>query len=223
MTNQPEVPDSSTASPGEPAAANSGDNDAAIFTQADADRIALKARNEAKRSAYNTLLEELGLNDVDTLKARVKDSITREQSERTELEKLQAEIATRDSAMKAMEEKLKDSALDRAVIEAAADLKFYNWQEAKKLADLSGVDTSTTDGGASAVKSALEELAKGSPHLIQSDQPATPPKQQGAGVMNPGTKIGLTGADLKNMSPQEVLRLMQEHPDAVDHALRNPD
>jgi len=161
------------------------------------------------------------LDDLNAIKAerdRLAAEKQRAEDARLAEEKKWEELATKRAAEnEALQAKLKDAALDRAVITAAADLKFHNWQEAKKLADLSGVDTSTNDGGASAVTSILEQLAKDSPHLIRSEDGQSQP-QQGAGVMNPTGKVSLRFKDLQAMDREQIMRLSDEE---IEAALRD--
>lgn len=167
-----------------------------------------------------TRLDDLTAKEAELARLRAEKQQA-EDAKLAEQQKWQELAEQRQARIAELENKAKDSDLDKAVMQAANDLKFHSWQEAKKLADLSGVDTSTTDGGASAVKTALQQLADQSPHLVKSEDTTTA-QQQGARVINPAGKVSLTAADLEKMTPQAVLKLMQDDPGAVDAALQNP-
>lgn len=70
---------------------NSGSSEL-TFTQADLDRIAAKTRAEARQATQKTLLEELGVDSLDSLKTFVTAQREREEAELSEAQQLQKKL-----------------------------------------------------------------------------------------------------------------------------------
>jgi hypothetical protein len=90
-TPTPESTDNSQASPPATPQGNNGGNEAA-FSQADVDRITTRARHEAREIVQKKLLEDLGLESIDSLKSIITDAQKRKESEMSEAQKLQLQI-----------------------------------------------------------------------------------------------------------------------------------
>lgn len=85
------TPDTPTTQPDTPQGKDGG-KDETYLTQEEVNAIVGKTRKEARQAAQNALLEELGLESTDTLKALVKAEKERQEAEMTEAQKLQKQL-----------------------------------------------------------------------------------------------------------------------------------
>jgi len=150
-------------------AGNGGDNkpEGGLFTQEELNRIASERAARAKQAAINELLGELGLKSTDELSAFVKAHKEREEAEMSELEKAQRELEQLRSTNKTLVEQRKRDRLEAAVLLTAKDLGFADPYDALAMLDTSAVEV-TDDGEVRGHDTALKELAKIKPYLINN-------------------------------------------------------
>lgn len=96
--------------------------------------------------------------------------------EKSDTDKAKEDASKAESKAQKLAAKLRDSALDNAIIKAAGGLKFRDIDDALKLIDRDAIDIDQDDDDPSeinldedSVKAALEKLAKAKPHLIVAD------------------------------------------------------
>lgn len=96
--------------------------------------------------------------------------------EKSDTDKAKEDASKAESKAQKLAAKLRDSALDNAIIKAAGGLKFRDIDDALKLIDRDAIDVDQDDDDPSeinldedSVKAALEKLAKAKPHLIMAD------------------------------------------------------
>lgn len=96
-----------------------------------------------------------------------------EGKDKSDTDKAKEDASKAESKAQKLAAKLRDSALDNAIIKAAGGLKFRDIDDALKLIDRDAIDIEQDDDDPSeidldedTVKAALEKLAKAKPHLI---------------------------------------------------------
>lgn len=100
----------------------------------------------------------------------------KENQEKSESDKAKENASKAESKAQKLAVKLRDSAIDNAIIKAAGKLKFRDTDDALKLVDREDIDIEQDEDDPTkieldedSVKSALDKLAKAKPHLIQAD------------------------------------------------------
>lgn len=95
---------------------------------------------------------------------------------KSDTDKAKEDASKAESKAQKLAVKLRDSALDNAIIKAAGGLKFRDIDDALKLVDRDAIDIEQDDDDPSeidldeeSVKTALEKLAKAKPHLIVAE------------------------------------------------------
>lgn len=93
--------------------------------------------------------------------------------DKSDTDKAKEDTSKAESKAQRLALKLRDSALDNAIIKAAGSLKFRDIDDALKLIDRNDIDVEQDEDDPSeieldeaSVKAALEKLAKAKPHLI---------------------------------------------------------
>ena len=179
----PVVPPVTPPAPEPPPTAGKAGTEApeAKFSQADLDRIAGETRKSAKSAERAALLKELGVEDLDAVKAAMQAAQEAAKAKMTETERAAAEMAELNKRLQLAEagkteaEQARKAALLEAEIVSKASGRFANPRAAAKLADLSKVEFK--DGKFSGVDEALTALAEAEPWtLAQAGKgPVTPP------------------------------------------------
>lgn len=91
-TNTQQTTDTTQASQPETSQGSTEGTQEALFTQSHVDTIATRARKEAREIERKKVLEDLGIENFDSLKSLLKEHQDRKQAEMSELEKAQAQI-----------------------------------------------------------------------------------------------------------------------------------
>jgi hypothetical protein len=173
------------------------------MTQEAFDNLMKERVGRAKNSAVSGLLSDVGLEDVDGLKAALTEWTKIKDEQKTELEKIQGDLDTSTAKATELEvdlEKEKARArtymLRSSVISAARDADFLKesledvWLLVSTTEELSS-KLSVDDGDKEKVKGAdalVKEVAKLRPHWIEQKQrPGTPPPR-GVGGAAPKPK-----------------------------------
>lgn len=99
-----------------------------------------------------------------------------EGKDKSDTDKAKEDASKAESKAQKLAAKLRDSALDNAIIKAAGGLKFRDIDDALKLVDRGDIDIEQDDDDPTeieldeaSVKAALEKLAKAKPHLIVAE------------------------------------------------------
>jgi DNA repair exonuclease SbcCD ATPase subunit len=147
-------------------------------SQDELDRIVSK-RLERERSKFA---------DYDDLKAKATQFDQLSEQNKTELQKLQDELAERDARLSDLPKQARTQAIRFASQATAAG--FLDPEDA--LLNLADVDLSDSD----AVKTALEDLAERKPHLVRQDRKKPPTRPKPAkGEPSDDPTGGLTGKE----------------------------
>ena len=173
----------------------------AKFTQADLDRAASERAKHAKSAERAALLKELGVEDLDAVKAAMQAATEAAKAKMTEAERAQAERAELEKRLQLAEagkteaELARKAALLEAEIVSKASGRFANPRAVAKLADLSKVEFK--DGKFAGVDEALTALAEAEPWTLAPVSSGTV-KPPAIGTTNGGQgKRGESDADLK--------------------------
>lgn len=152
---------------------NEGGESAVTMSQDDFTRKIVAAKEQAKRSAFGELLEELGVEDVGTLKTLARAQQERQEAEKSELEKAQTEQVKLEEKLKREREQNRNLLIRSAVQSAVADegLRFHSMDDVFKHVDLSGVEVDD-DGKVTGAVEAVKALAKSKPYLIKAEEGA---------------------------------------------------
>jgi len=125
-----------------------------------------------------------------------------EGKEKSDTDKAKEDASKAESKAQRLAAKLRDSALDNAIIKVAGGLKFRDIDDALKLIDRDAIDIDQDDDDPSeisldedSVKAALEKLAKAKPHLIVAEGQG----EKSGSKFNGGKKPG-------KQTDEEVLR-----------------
>jgi len=144
------------------------------LSQGELDKIAGKARQEGRTAAERELMASLGVDSLDTAKARIQAAQAAEDAQKTELEKATEErnkaVAERERA-----EQLALNAVSMARLEGAlrdAGLKPERIPAAMKLADLSTLKVEGTE--VTGVAEAVEALKATSPEWFGANKGGAP-------------------------------------------------
>jgi predicted RNase H-like nuclease (RuvC/YqgF family) len=160
----------------------------------------LRREAAAEREKREKLEAERKANDDKALSEQGKYKELADQRQ-TEIEKLKADFAT--------------ERLQSKVRDAARALKFNDPDDALVPAVLGKVKADK-DGNPEGIEEALKEYVAAKPYLIIStDGAGKPPLPGKMGVTNPANQPGLTQADLKKLTAQEIYAMSQEEVDAA--------
>ena len=182
----PEQPTPATA-PGQ----NSGEN-GQTFTQADLERILGERLKRAEESNNKKFLEALGIDSLDTAKKLIAAQQQREESEKTELQKLQEKLAAAESAtqeaqaqaLAAQQERMKDkrdSAIMAAFRESRSSkpdavLILMEKSHSSLIEAVADKDGKIDEG---AMKTLVETARKTHPELFGGSGPGSPTNRNG--------------------------------------------
>lgn len=161
------------------------------FTQAELDAAVQRRVARAEKDAVTALAKELGFDSVEAMKASLKKSgddgkgkdSQKPGDDPVDVEKLVRQQV--DARLKDEQEKTFKRLLTAEVKVVANELGFADWEDALKLADLSGAKENDK-GEIEGVREALEKLAQAKPHLLKT-KPAS----------------GRFGADIRGGSAQQ--------------------
>jgi hypothetical protein len=172
-----------------------GTGDEKRFSQADMDRVVGERAKRAGEAAIAKLLQDLGVEKPEELKAKIEAQRKTEEEKKTELEKLQD--AQRKAEEKAAQSEIerdearteRDGILVRHAIELKAiELGFANARDAYELllSDESLAEVEISEAGkVSGFEKALEELAKSGRLPVKASPGAglgTPPRKSSPGA-----------------------------------------
>ncbi|NLF00663.1 MAG: hypothetical protein GX601_06755 [Anaerolineales bacterium] len=166
-----------------------------MFTQSELDQIVVERARRAKSSALNELLQEVGTETVDDLKALVQRAKERETAEQSELEKLTKALAEYQKKEQTWEEQRREQALQLAVQTAAQKLGVVDAEVILELVR-KRIDFDR-DGAPQGVEAALSEVLKAKPYLkagAHAGSPTNPPRGGRA----------LTREEIAKMTPAEI-------------------
>lgn len=162
------------------------------FSQDDLNKVAAKARTEGKQSALKALLEELGLDSVDSLKTTIETEKKRKEAEMSEAEKLQkalekalADLKAKDDAIAQTEQTARNERRDSAVKTALRDanVRKEDADDAFILMRERGMlDTLLLEDGkvdSKAVEAAITEFKSKKPAYFAPTSPGSPPNTGG--------------------------------------------
>lgn len=160
------------------------------FTQADVDRIIGERLKRAESAAMQKLLEKLGAKDEDELTGIVKAQRERDESEKTELQKLQDKLTAAEQKVKEAEERAAQAEQQRrvdnrnaAIIAALKDAEHpadvLLWLEANAKDELDAVmsDDGTLDE--KKIAALVAKARKERPNFFRSGGPGSPSDKDG--------------------------------------------
>lgn len=160
------------------------------FTQADVDRIIGERLKRAESAAMQKLLEKLGAKDEDELTGIVKAQRERDESEKTELQKLQDKLTAAEQKVKEAEERAAQAEQQRrvdnrnaAIIAALKDAEHpadvLLWLEANAKDELDAVmsDDGTLDE--KKIAALVTKARKERPNFFRSGGPGSPSDKDG--------------------------------------------
>lgn len=139
------------------------------------------ARKEGREAAKKKLLEELGVNDLDSVKNVLQTAEQKRLAELSELEQLREQklVAERErDAIKQAQveaiEKTKQFLVAQEIKNIAAELKFNDADDLKSFLDRSKIEVDLDATSVSGIRAQAEALAKAKPYLIKQEV-VTPP------------------------------------------------
>ncbi|MFH1741095.1 MAG: OmpH family outer membrane protein [bacterium] len=136
-----------------------------------------------------------------------------EREKMTEQERLQAELEERKQADTEAQKRLKDLAMQNAVLEEAADMNFRSPKDAARLVDHVSIGFDEYNRpNRDQINSALKQLAEEKDYLIRKDEPPprqTPPAAHLATGNNPPLRPSGPGAQLKIVPSEEAVNAMK--------------
>lgn len=158
------------------------------FSQADVDRLMGERAARARQAAVNELLQELEIENLDTLRGTVQAQRQAQEAQMTELQKAQRRIQELDEERKRLAAENRTRVIETEVITAATALGFRNPRDGMALADLTAVAVGD-DGKVTGVEEALKALLEARPYLKAEATPSPAPNidaQRGAGITGAG-------------------------------------
>ena len=154
------------------------------FTQEDVDRIIKNRLSREREKVERNLLSQLGVENVDDLKAKLETLKATEQERLTEKQRLEQakeelsqQLAEAQAQIARLTSQLRQVQLERLVESQAYGLGFADPGDAVRLLDASTLVGEDDDAlpGQEDVKKALEQLAERKKYLLRNDTP-TPPE-----------------------------------------------
>lgn len=136
------------------------------FTQEELERHVKSRLDRAKKAGQQALAKELGFESVEAMKAALKPKNEGGKGDNKKVDPADIEKLL-DERLKEQAEKTFQRLLTAEVKIVANELGFADWEDALKLADLSGAKENDK-GEIEGVKEALEKLAQAKPHLLKT-------------------------------------------------------
>jgi|GEM_PF-1923151 len=141
-----------------------------MFSQAELDAAVQRRVARAEKDAVTALAKELGFDSVEAMRAALKKPGDSEKGKGDKPKKDDQPVDVEqlvEEKLKAEREKAYQRLLTAEVKVQANELGFADWEDALKLADLSGAKENDK-GEIEGVKEALEKLAQAKPHLLKT-------------------------------------------------------
>lgn len=169
--------------PPTPKEGGNGGQPETTFTQEQMDAIIKERLGRAEKSTTTKLLESLGAESADGIKAQLEElqklkdaAMSDEEKTKAELEAMRQQLAEANEATKQANEAAQQQLVKSAILLKATD--FHDADDAVAFIDMSKI--SVEDGKVTGVEEALKAVAESKPHLLKSQE-----KPRGSYVRTP--------------------------------------
>lgn len=196
------------AKPGESSGDGAGGDEKRSFTQKELDTLFADRAKQAKQSALADVLKELGVENLDAVKATIRAAEDAKKAQMSELEKAQKEAADALAAKEQAERdkadtmaKAQEKLLKAAILAAAAQKDFNDPEDAWRFVDRAAIkakDDDNFDG----VEAALDAVVKAKPYLVK----AQPGVKRPGGTPRPAAQKPAQGGT-PTEQPRPIVRL----------------